>query len=348
MIEQPPFTLKAAYKQRERWVFGAMQALAHIRQQPDWMRLSRKDRWHINVIIRLRVLTYALGFPVSLLALGSNVVVLLILAAEAVREGSIWCGQCRLEQHVNRRMILMRTTGRHGTADYGYFFCRGVQDHVCGAPYSSIDRVEDAIAEHYKTIRLSPAFVAAVRDHIEAALDDQVAAQQLLRKNLEDQLAQLATKEDNLLDLAADSSLPQERIRQRLREIACDRQRVTEQLSQVHGDLSSGRALLDAHLNLLENPYELYLHASEATRRKPNQAIFAHVYVAHDEVVGDDIRSPLRELLAAERGWEAPHSGRNARDSTQYGPGRDSAPHRPRNAKSRPEGRPGQTTESLA
>ena len=37
MIEQPPFTLKAAYKQRERWVFGAMQALAHIRQQPDWM-----------------------------------------------------------------------------------------------------------------------------------------------------------------------------------------------------------------------------------------------------------------------------------------------------------------------
>lgn len=89
MIEQPPFTLKAAYKQRERWVFGAMQALAHVRQQPDWMRLSRKDRWHINVIIRLRVLTYALGFPVSLLALGSNVVILLILAAEAVREGTI-------------------------------------------------------------------------------------------------------------------------------------------------------------------------------------------------------------------------------------------------------------------
>jgi len=224
-------------------------------------------------------------------------------------KGTIWCGQCRLEQHVKRRMILMRTTGRHGTADYGYFFCRGVQDHVCDAPYSSIDRVEDAIAEHYKTIRLSPAFVAAVRDHFEAALNDQVAAQQLLRKNLEDQLAQLATKEDNLLDLAADSSLPQERIRQRLREIARDRQRITEQLSQIHGDLSSGRAFLDAHLNLLENPHELYLHASEATRRKLNQAIFAHVYVAHDEVVGDDIRSPLRELLAAERGWEALTAG---------------------------------------
>lgn len=198
-----------------------------------------------------------------------------------------------------------RTTGRHGNADYGYFFCRGVQDHTCDAPYSSIDRVEDAIAEHYKTIRLSPAFVTAVRSHVEGALNDQAATQQLLRKNLEDQLAQLSVKEDNLLDLAADGSLPQERIRQRLREISRDRQRATEQLSQVHGVLSSGREFLNAHIDLLENPYELYLHAIEATRRKFNQAIFAHVYVAHDEVVGDDIRSPLRELLAAERGWEA-------------------------------------------
>ncbi|GAA3830504.1 recombinase family protein [Brevibacterium ammoniilyticum] len=250
-------------------------------------------------------------------------------------KGTIWCGQCRLEQHVNRRMILMRTTGRHGNADYGYFFCRGVQDHVCDAPYSSIDRVEDAIAEHYKTIRLSPAFVTAVRSHITSALNDQAAAQQLLRKNLEDQLAQLTVKEDNLLDLAADGALPQDRIRQRLRDLARDRQRVTEQLSQVHGDLSSGRAFLDAHLDLLDNPYELYVNASEATRRKLNQAIFAHVYVAHDEVVGDDIRSPLRELLAAERGWEALTSGATpevARSAIQTATVRHSGPETPKAA----------------
>ncbi len=82
------------------------------------------------------------------------------------------------------------------------------------------------------------------------------------------------------------------------------RRRVTGQLSQVHGDLSSGRAFIYSHLDLLENPHELYLHASEATRRRLNQAIFAH-----DEVVGDDIRSPLRELLAAERAWETLTAG---------------------------------------
>lgn len=173
-----------------------------------------------------------------------------------------------------------------------------------------------------------------MRRHIESALNDQVAAQQLLRKNLEDQLAQLTVKEDNLLDLAADGSLPQDRIRQRLHNIARDRQRTTEQLSQLHGDLSSGRAFL-AHLDLLENPYELYVNASEATRRKLNQAIFAHVYIAHDEVVGDDIRSPLRELLAAERGWEALAAGATpevARSTTQSATVRHSGPETPKAA----------------
>ncbi|RMI08770.1 glycosyltransferase family 2 protein [Cellulomonas triticagri] len=89
MIEQPPFTLRAAYKQRERWVFGSLQALAHVEAQPDWTRLSRRDRWQISVVIRLRVLTYALGFAVSLLALGSNAVVLGVLGTRAVAEGGL-------------------------------------------------------------------------------------------------------------------------------------------------------------------------------------------------------------------------------------------------------------------
>lgn len=89
MIEQPPFTLKAAYKQRERWIFGALQAVAHAQEQPDWQRLSRRDRWHIAGVIRLRVLTYALGFPVSLLALASNIGILAVLASETIGSGAL-------------------------------------------------------------------------------------------------------------------------------------------------------------------------------------------------------------------------------------------------------------------
>lgn len=89
MIEQPPFTIKDGYKQRERWVFGALQALAHIRRLPGWQQLRRRDRLRIAGVIRLRVFTYALGFPISLLALGVNSLMAAVIAVESTRAGQL-------------------------------------------------------------------------------------------------------------------------------------------------------------------------------------------------------------------------------------------------------------------
>lgn len=69
MIEQPPFTKKAAFKQRERWVLGALQGVNHVRSLPAYGSLSLWDRVKIQGIIRLRVLTYAIGLPVSIVSL---------------------------------------------------------------------------------------------------------------------------------------------------------------------------------------------------------------------------------------------------------------------------------------
>lgn len=230
-------------------------------------------------------------------------------------KGTIWCGRCRLEDQTNRRMIIMRATGRQGST-YWYFFCRGTQDHLCDAPYSNTERVEAAIEEHYKTIQFRAEFVAAIRQSIEAALTDSEAAKRLLREQMLGQLTQLETKEENLLDLAADGALPQAKIRERLRAIARDRERLTSQLGGIHDDLSSGKAFLDAHLELLTAPHELYRNASDETRRLLNQAIFAHIYVVNDEVIGDELNSPLAELLAAERGWSAFQAGLGAEAAT--------------------------------
>ena len=46
------------------------------------------------------------------------------------------------------------------------------------------------------------------------------------------------------------------------------------------------------NLNLLEDPHALYLNASDEIRRKLNQAIFKHIFVANEKVVGDEINSP--------------------------------------------------------
>lgn len=69
MIEQPPFTPGSAFKQRERWVMGALQGVAHVRSLPGWKQIPLFERIKIQTVIRLRVLTYAIGAPVSLLSL---------------------------------------------------------------------------------------------------------------------------------------------------------------------------------------------------------------------------------------------------------------------------------------
>ncbi len=231
-------------------------------------------------------------------------------------KGTLWCGRCRLEDQTIRRMIVMRTTGRQGNA-YWYFFCRGAQDHSCDAPYSSVDRVEQALEDHYKTLTFRPEFVAVLRTRLEAALADQAGAQRALRQDIGGQLARLATKEENLLDLAADGDMDTGRVRARLRDLTRQRRELEERVATIADDLTPSARYLEAHIELLENPQELYHYASDETRRLLNQAIFKRIYVVNDEVVGDELNSPMRELLAAERGWSAHLEGNDLNDAIQ-------------------------------
>ncbi len=226
-------------------------------------------------------------------------------------KGTVWCGRCRLEDQINRRMILMRAVGRQGNP-YWYFFCRGVQDHSCDAPYSNLDRLEAAIEEHYRSITFRPDFVAAIRAVLRAAVDDQVGAQKLLRDQSQAQLARLTTQEDNLIELAADGGIDTTRVRAKLRELGRQRKELQERLEAIDNDLAPGAEYLDAHVALLERPHELYRFASDETRKLLNQAIFKRIYVVNEEVIGDELNSPMRELLAAERGWASHLDGATA------------------------------------
>ncbi|MDO7869440.1 glycosyltransferase family 2 protein [Nocardioides jiangxiensis] len=72
MVEQPPFTVKDAFRQRERWIFGTLQGLAHLRREERWKRLPALRRSQIVTVVWGRIITYALGFPVTAFALYTN------------------------------------------------------------------------------------------------------------------------------------------------------------------------------------------------------------------------------------------------------------------------------------
>ena len=121
----------------------------------------------------------------------------------------------------------------------------------------------------------------------------------------------------SLLNLASDGTLPQGKIRVRLTDIGRQRDKLRTELTTVVDDLSDGANFLQPNLKLLEDPHALYTGASDEIRRKLNQAIFKHIFVANEEVVGDEINSPLAELLAAQHGFRAREAGLNKDDVLQ-------------------------------
>lgn len=69
MLEQPPFTLKSAFKQRYRWIVGVLQGITIMQQMPEFHRLSGERRFHLVWATRYRILTLALGLPTGAFSL---------------------------------------------------------------------------------------------------------------------------------------------------------------------------------------------------------------------------------------------------------------------------------------
>ncbi|MCU1409295.1 MAG: resolvase [Rhodoglobus sp.] len=102
--------------------------------------------------------------------------------------------------------------------------------------------------EHYKTVKLSPEFVAAPRASLESVLRESESAQHLLRDQLAAQLEQIKVREENLLDLAADGTLP------RLRTLAAEREEAQARLTETSTDLAVGAKAIDEFLKVLDDP----------------------------------------------------------------------------------------------
>lgn len=69
MLEQPPFSYRSAFKQRERWITGVLQGQAKMRRMEEF----RQVPWWLRVRLiwgtRFRILAFDLGLPVGLMSL---------------------------------------------------------------------------------------------------------------------------------------------------------------------------------------------------------------------------------------------------------------------------------------
>ncbi|WP_427925507.1 hypothetical protein [Streptomyces sp. cg40] len=232
-------------------------------------------------------------------------------------------------------MIVQHATNRTGN-EHRYFFCNGRFDHICEMPYVPIEQAEDAVEDHYATVRFTPEFITTMRTELTAMVDEQQTTTRLLQVQLTKQLRTLDTKENNLIDLAADGDLPQDKIKARLREITKQRDRLTDRLHDVDDSLSTGAATIEACLQLLQDPQALYRRCDEQQRRRLNQALLEALYIEEDSNGDVRVHHQLREsfgiLHTAQTQHQAPIGPPEAPPSLRAvlpAPKRQSAPPQP-------------------
>lgn len=73
MLEQPPFSVKSAMRQRFRWVIGIFQGIAMMRRMPEFRRLPWRMRTHLTLGTQFRVVTFALGLPAGVISLAYTI-----------------------------------------------------------------------------------------------------------------------------------------------------------------------------------------------------------------------------------------------------------------------------------
>jgi hypothetical protein len=65
LLEQPPFSVRSAFRQRHRWIFGVLQGMAMSRRSTEFQALPWNVRQRLLWGTRYRVATFALGAAVG-------------------------------------------------------------------------------------------------------------------------------------------------------------------------------------------------------------------------------------------------------------------------------------------
>ena len=125
-------------------------------------------------------------------------------------KGSIFCGHC------GKRLVFNLATGSGG--QYRYFFCVG-RRQGCPSRHLSVEAIERAVADHYKTIQLAPSTVEKVRLAVESygeALRDQHEAQ---TSRMRRRLAVIEQKRDRLFDAYAGGAMSLDQFKRKQQQL---------------------------------------------------------------------------------------------------------------------------------
>jgi site-specific DNA recombinase len=201
-------------------------------------------------------------------------------------KGSLYCGSCE------RRLTYSRNKGRGGI--YEYFICAGNQVHQCPQRAQRVDAVEGAVESHYRTLAITPAESERVKKAVEQHLDalSETSVREIER--CKELLASLKMQERKLLEKEYRDEVSPELFSEesaRLKRERIDATAIVARLSADHDSIQDALALM---LTILSRDiHDLYLRATSTQRRLITQAIFAGLWISHEDVERSKLNEPF-------------------------------------------------------
>jgi site-specific DNA recombinase len=210
-------------------------------------------------------------------------------------KGSLFCGSC------GSRMIVTNARSRSGRI-YPYFVCIGRHQkrNDCTMKAVSIERIEELVEEHYKTIELTP----EVRDVLIEILTEDLATLQKQgaseRKRLERQRRRLLDERSKLLQAHYADAIPLDLLKSEQNRIKGRLKKLEERMATTAKHQAETEANLRKTLAFAGDCHSAYRRAKPTTRRLFNQAFFRKIFVIDESHVRSELAPPFDLLLNGE------------------------------------------------
>ncbi len=186
-------------------------------------------------------------------------------------KGSLYCG-------CGKRMTINHARNRHGET-YPYFICLGRHMGTSGCERQAVlvSTVENLVAEHYRTIELSPEVADALTGMIEDIFDRIDAESEAQRRDLTRQKERLEDEQLRLLQAHYADAISLPVLKKEQHRIDTMLTDIDQRLSAYRAGREDAKLRLRAYLHLATNAHAFYLACDDARRRLCNQAFFTKI-----------------------------------------------------------------------
>jgi site-specific DNA recombinase len=204
-------------------------------------------------------------------------------------KGSVYCEKCGSR-------LLVTNARSHSGKIYPYFG-RHQKRHDCTMKAVLIERVEELVEEHYRTIELDPELGEVLHKLLseDLVLYQKKAASE--RKTLERRRSRLLAERAKLLQAHYADAIPLELLKVEQDRIKAQLAKLEERLTATDQRHADTEANLKAALGLAGDCYAAYCAAANTVKRLFNQVFFKKIYVEEGDSVRSELAPPFDLLL---------------------------------------------------